>query len=1178
LASLNSQQWRKRGQKLRAKLVESDEEANNFVLSNDCDIEKYYKVADRVSTVQSHFGFLIALGKLDLHISFVFNYRYIEQVLEQFLHHPIDSREEILESYMVGNRLAKFLGGILPTHGQYFSKDLELARKRSQDQLAMVLKYLDQIALIIDKQEHQDYISTVLGADHLSNSAAGNPDISFDRSSVSTECLDNTTISSMASKIRQTSLSNNSSRAYHWHRSNEEKESSSSSTALKDKNGKGHHRSARHRNEISTESSILASSGTGIGGSLPSNASSSRIPLAIVSGKKKKNHTPRYMTTSQVTNHDTEEESHSRIVTPSSQHSPTKKKNNKLPEWPPKNPSSSSPSRNNIDKTTQNSPNRKTDILYLQYRPSKSSPPTINGEESIETSPNRKTDVLYLQYKPSNGLKMKKVDETSKRKHKNNEYDDAQVGGETMDSSAFTNTKHGLKEAQEQNGNTHKNPIPQEGQSMRGGKPAYSKHSRGSERQDGDIAMTSSLFPRNKYSPTKAKEASSNFNGIDQDKQLVDNYATKQFFSERERQSDGDGKSSSSLLNTEISSNKGKERNDRYNHTIQEEQSMSSTMEEKRQVVADEWHESYSRRNINHGPSNYPSKSNNPKHSQCPGGDGEHNDFIDDVSVASNEFQRAADSHEAKSLKYMSNKHVYNDILDDDSSFPKLSSKSTSFGNDNIFDQRNNIARDDGMPHILEEDGIPETSTATSDSSKLLYDPRVNQSIHSSLNDSSTKGRSLELSFDDRDLCGGDRYSVSNDFPENDVLPSLTKSDVSYHGESKEHSFGMSPPRYAPAAAEWSIDGSTISRDLTSKPKSNTEPISVLIASPTEAYSNSSSAKLKGFPLDDFKKPTRKQSEKSNLSEQYSTTVDSHPPLEMSKSNENMENPLATHCVDSKLSANNSTLFPWEDNRLNKGKSPSSRRNDWMEAKSGLPAVTNFEPKLRNNTHSIPRGSRSSGSVVTSYPQLPSDQLQKRQSTTALSSSSSSSNAAFDPFWSSKLSCNNGPILREEASAFTASISEKCGGPPMRLNTTTQQRVAAIALEPPPIESAYFESFFDNENRSVIFDQNNTDESNVLLRCPDDLKSFGSISRKSNSHKKRSEVIQDSDLVRPLHKSSTCSRIFYKHHHPGKQQEASLLSHYPTFAESTSEESSVADRKVYHHRSHFRGCVRFLLE
>lgn len=48
LASMNSQQWRKRGQKLRTKLVESDEEAHNFVLSNDCDIEKYYKVADRV--------------------------------------------------------------------------------------------------------------------------------------------------------------------------------------------------------------------------------------------------------------------------------------------------------------------------------------------------------------------------------------------------------------------------------------------------------------------------------------------------------------------------------------------------------------------------------------------------------------------------------------------------------------------------------------------------------------------------------------------------------------------------------------------------------------------------------------------------------------------------------------------------------------------------------------------------------------------------------------------------------------------------------------------------------------------------------------------------------------------------------------------------------------------------
>jgi hypothetical protein len=85
--------------------------------------------------------------------------------LDQFLHHPIDTRDELLEAYMVGNRLVKFLSTILPTHGDYYTQEdvtaIE-ARERSQGQVSVVAKYLDQIALLIDKQEHEDYISSVL--------------------------------------------------------------------------------------------------------------------------------------------------------------------------------------------------------------------------------------------------------------------------------------------------------------------------------------------------------------------------------------------------------------------------------------------------------------------------------------------------------------------------------------------------------------------------------------------------------------------------------------------------------------------------------------------------------------------------------------------------------------------------------------------------------------------------------------------------------------------------------------------------------------------------------------------------------------------------------------------------------------------------------------------------------
>jgi hypothetical protein len=66
---------------------------------------------------------------------------------------------------MVGQRLVKFLSVILPTHTDYYKESdikASAARKRSQDQLSVVSKYLDQIALLIDKEEHEDYISSVL--------------------------------------------------------------------------------------------------------------------------------------------------------------------------------------------------------------------------------------------------------------------------------------------------------------------------------------------------------------------------------------------------------------------------------------------------------------------------------------------------------------------------------------------------------------------------------------------------------------------------------------------------------------------------------------------------------------------------------------------------------------------------------------------------------------------------------------------------------------------------------------------------------------------------------------------------------------------------------------------------------------------------------------------------------
>jgi hypothetical protein len=114
-----------------------------------------------------------------------------------------------MEAYMVGHRLVMFLSSILPTHADYFStveKETE-ARVRSQEQLDVVSKYLDHIAMLVDKQEHEDFIRSVLSErgtkEHMEHKVSllkgydeKYDDNSSSGASDSTEKLDNTTIAS----------------------------------------------------------------------------------------------------------------------------------------------------------------------------------------------------------------------------------------------------------------------------------------------------------------------------------------------------------------------------------------------------------------------------------------------------------------------------------------------------------------------------------------------------------------------------------------------------------------------------------------------------------------------------------------------------------------------------------------------------------------------------------------------------------------------------------------------------------------------------------------------------------------------------------------------------------------------------------------------------------------------
>ena len=80
--------------------------------------------------------------------------------MEQFLSSSIGESEELTESYLVGSRLVKFLSVVLPTHPEYFSTDprLSVLRHRSQEQLIELLQFMEELSMLIDEIQYNNYI------------------------------------------------------------------------------------------------------------------------------------------------------------------------------------------------------------------------------------------------------------------------------------------------------------------------------------------------------------------------------------------------------------------------------------------------------------------------------------------------------------------------------------------------------------------------------------------------------------------------------------------------------------------------------------------------------------------------------------------------------------------------------------------------------------------------------------------------------------------------------------------------------------------------------------------------------------------------------------------------------------------------------------------------------------
>jgi len=115
--------WRKEGMKLRMELLKQDEETGGsiFTINRHAKLLNYYQIADRVLT--------------------------------QF-RDAIESKQNLQDTYLMGNRLVKFLDQVLPTHDSYNDKDPELMRLRikSRNNLQLTKLQLEDVELALDKE------------------------------------------------------------------------------------------------------------------------------------------------------------------------------------------------------------------------------------------------------------------------------------------------------------------------------------------------------------------------------------------------------------------------------------------------------------------------------------------------------------------------------------------------------------------------------------------------------------------------------------------------------------------------------------------------------------------------------------------------------------------------------------------------------------------------------------------------------------------------------------------------------------------------------------------------------------------------------------------------------------------------------------------------------------------
>jgi hypothetical protein len=176
--------WRRHGRAFRAQLVQHDEATgrHDFEMSDDCSIKRYHLVAEKVScTPQTGENLQWTTKAERLRLSYekknnrispspenllvviapslTYNLQMI-QVLHQFLETRDDPNVNLRDTYLVGTRLSTFLSSVLPMHKDFHSLDPELSelRRQSHARWLSLTHYLEELALIIDEEEHNQFV------------------------------------------------------------------------------------------------------------------------------------------------------------------------------------------------------------------------------------------------------------------------------------------------------------------------------------------------------------------------------------------------------------------------------------------------------------------------------------------------------------------------------------------------------------------------------------------------------------------------------------------------------------------------------------------------------------------------------------------------------------------------------------------------------------------------------------------------------------------------------------------------------------------------------------------------------------------------------------------------------------------------------------------------------------